>query len=212
MKHFQIKIYIAEIIYTSANKINGTLRYPENAKIEKQATSQVAKEKTYKETEIDTKDTWRELITSFLTSVLSMILIALVLLALNKKVFEKIEKLPKEASEIAKTSLLGLGVLTITPIIAIILLISTIGIGLSIISLLIYGIMIYVSAIPTSYFVGKWILKDKIKNDYLLISISIFVLYLLRIIPIIGGLITFLSLCFGLGVYIKLLKENTNIK
>ena len=80
------------------------------------------------------------------------------------------------------------------------------------ICLLLYGIMFYLSVIPTAYYIGNWIAKDKVENKYLLFAISVLVIYVLRLIPIIGGLVTFISLCFGLGMYAKLIKENTSTK
>lgn len=192
--------------------IEGTLKYPEGVEIEKADSAKINKEKAYKvETESKT-DIAKDMLRDFTTSVLSMILIGLVLLALNKKAFDKIEKIDKKAGSIAKTALLGFATLVLVPIAAIILIISTIGLGLGVISVLLYGIMIYISVIPTAYFVGNWILKDRVSNKYLIFIISILVIYVLKLIPVIGGLVSFVSLCFGLGVYINLIKENITSK
>ena len=148
----------------------------------------------------------------FIVTILSMILIGVILLSINKKMFDDISKLDKNASSIAKKCLLGFAFLILVPIASIILIASTIGIGLGIICILLYGIMIYVSIIPTAYFIGNWIAKDKIDNKYLLLTISLLIIYVLRLIPIIGGIVTFLSLCFGLGVYTYYIKEKIDIK
>ncbi len=190
--------------------IDGTLRYPENVKIDKDKTAKINKEKPYKVESESKSEVAKELFTNFITSVLSMILIGLVLLALNKNVFKKFEKYEKTSKSIITTTLFGLLSIIIVPIATIILLISTIGIGLGIISFLIFGIMFYLSAIPTSYIIGNWIIKDKIESKYLVLIISILVLYVLRLIPVIGSLVTLFSLCFGLGVYINLIKKNVS--
>ena len=148
----------------------------------------------------------------FLTSVCSILLVGLLLLSLNKKAFDRIDKQEKSAASIFKTALLGFAVLVLVPILSIVLISSTIGIGLGVICLLLYGIMFYLSVIPTAYYIGNWIAKDKVENKYLLFAISVLVIYVLRLIPIIGGLVTFISVCFGLGMYAKLIKENTSIK
>lgn len=197
----------AETIKLGENaKIEGTLRYPENAKLRKSKKAVVAKEKTYKVETESKKEEVKELFVEFITSVLSMILIGLVLLLLNPNLFKKFEKIEKNSSTIIKTILLGLISLFIMPFASVILIISTIGLGLGIISMLIYGIMFYLSAIPTAYFFGKWIFNKKIENKYLLLSVSVLALYAIRLIPVIGGLVTLGSLCFGLGVYINLIK------
>lgn len=207
-----IKVSADRIILGEKANIEGTLKYPEDAKIDKENTSKVNKEQTYKINKKSKSDLAKEMFIDFVVSVLSIILIGVVLLALNQKVFKKIEKLDRSASSIAKTSLLGFATLILVPFAAIILFISTIGLGLGVISILLYGIMIYLSSIPTAYFLGNWILKDKIDNKFLLLAISLLVLYALRLIPFIGGIVSLLSLCFGLGVYIKLIKENISTK
>ena len=203
----------AETIKIGNNtNIEGTLKYSDETKITKEKDAKIAKEKTYKIKVKEKKDIAVGLFMDFVISTLSMILIGIILLALNNKVFKKIDKIDKNASSIATTTLIGFAFLVLVPIASLILLVSTIGLGLGVICILLYGIMIYLSAIPTSYFFGNWILKDKIENKYLLLSLSILVLYVIRLIPLVGGIVTFISLCFGLGVYIKLIKDNITTK
>ena len=101
------------------------------------------------------------------------------------------------------------------PVTAIIVMISVVGIPLSIIALLIYFVLIYLSALGTSYYFGKWAFGKSIKNNYLLLAVSLLIYYVARLIPFIGGLISFITLIFGLGLYmiISLTKEqNESIK
>jgi len=209
-----IKIAAETITLGENAKIEGTLLYPKESKLTKTDNSIVTKEKTYKTEKTKKEDIIKDEIFSFVSSLASMILIGLLLLALNPKVFDKFTKPKKEISEILKISLIGFCSLIIVPIVGFILLLSTIGMGLSIICILLYGIMFYLSAIPTAYFLGNWLLKDKVKNNYLLLLISLSTLYILRIIPFVGGLVTFISLIFGLGIYINLIIDNTkkNVK
>lgn len=200
------------IILGEKANIEGTLKYPEDAKISKEKDTKIAKEKTYKVKSASTKEKAMEMFIDFLSTVSSMILIGLLLLSLNRKVFDKIEKIEKTAASVFKMTLLGFAVLVLVPILSVILISSTIGIGLGVICLLMYGIMFYLSVLPTAYFLGNWIAQDKMDNKYLLFTISILSIYVLRLIPIIGGLVTIISLCFGLGVYAKLIKENSSIK
>ena len=200
------------IILGEKANIEGTLKYPEDAKISKEKDTKIAKEKTYKVKSASTKEKAMEMFIDFLSTVSSMILIGILLLSLNRKVFDKIEKIEKTAVSVFKMTLLGFAVLVLVPILLVILISSTIGIGLGVICLLMYGIMFYLSVLPTAYFLGNWIAQDKMDNKYLLFTISILSIYVLRLIPIIGGLVTIISLCFGLGVYAKLIKENSSIK
>lgn len=207
-----IKVSAERIILGEKANIEGTLKYPEDAKISKEKDTKIAKEKTYKVKSASTKEKAMEMFIDFLSTVSSMILIGLLLLSLNRKVFDKIEKVEKTAASVFKMTLLGFAVLVLVPILSVILISSTIGIGLGVICLLMYGIMFYLSVLPTAYFLGNWIAQDKMDNKYLLFTISILAIYVLRLIPIIGGLVTIISLCFGLGVYAKLIKENSSIK
>ena len=207
-----VKVSAEEIYLGEKANIEGKLIYPENCKLKKDSEAKVSKEKKYKENDKSQKENAKAMFIDFIVTILSMILIGVILLSINKKMFDDISKLDKNASSIAKKCLLGFAFLILVPIASIILIASTIGIGLGIICILLYGIMIYVSIIPTAYFIGNWIAKDKIDNKYLLLTISLLIIYVLRLIPIIGGIVTFLSLCFGLGVYTYYIKEKIDIK
>ncbi|MBQ3297676.1 MAG: hypothetical protein IJG97_02600 [Bacilli bacterium] len=202
----------AETIKIGKNAaITGTLNYPENAKITITNGAVINKTKTYKNN-ISTEKTMASKLLDRLYAFLGMLLIGLILMALNKKVFTKIEKINKDLSTFAKNLGIGFVFLVIVPVAAIIAMCTVIGVPLAIISLLIYGIMIYLSVIPTAYYLGNIILKDYIKNKYVLFIVSLLIIYVLKMIPGLGGLVTFISLCFGLGVYTELLKSNIKVK
>ena len=204
-----VKISAETIIIGSNANIEGKLVYPKESNINKSESAKIAKESKYKTETTDKKDSPIDFIIEIIKSMVSMIFIAVILMALNPKAFNKFIKVDTEVSEIAKISLIGFGILILVPIIGIILLLSTIGVGLSIICLLIYGMIFYLSAIPTSYFFGNWILKKQTDNKYLILIISLVALYILRAIPFVGALVTFISLIFGMGMYTKLLIDST---
>ena len=208
-------VYIAaqEIIIKEETIINGTLEYPSDAKINIPNTAYIGKLKTYKSSSTPSK---KSIIISTITeriyAFLSMAIIGIILLTIVKPFFKKIENITLSPEEILKQSLTGLLVLIVTPITALILICTVFGIPISIISLLIYGLLIYLSVIPTSYFIGKSILKDKIKNDYSILLISLLVIYILKLIPVIGPLMTFISLVLGLGLFFNILKSELSSK
>ena len=193
-----VKISAETIIIGSNANIEGKLVYPKESNINKSESAKIAKESKYKTETTDKKDSPIDFIIEIIKSMVSMIFIAVILMALNPKAFNKFIKVDTKVSEIAKISLIGFGIL-----------LSTIGVGLSIICLLIYGIIFYLSAIPTSYFFGNWILKKQTDNKYLILIISLVALYILRAIPFVGALVTFISLIFGMGMYTKLLIDST---
>ena len=192
--------------------ITGTLNYPETANINIPETAKIGKKTTYEVTEVTKEDSIMYTIEGKFYSFLSMLLIGIILMALNKKVFAKIAKKDKELGEFAKDVGIGFVCLLVIPIAAIIIMCTVIGLPLALISLILYGLMIYLSVIPTAYYLGHAFLKGKVKNDFLLFTIALFAIYILKMIPGIGGLVGFISLCFGLGVYVDLIRSNIKTK
>ena len=198
-------------------EITGTLKYSEDSKLSISEKAIIAKKKSHKSSDvkIDVKISPMSLfiakLTSSLYSFVALLIVGFVLLA-TSKTFKKIEKETMSIGYMLKTSLIGFIALFMLPIVAIITLITIIGIPLSIIALVIYFILIYLSALGTSYYVGKWIFKDKIKNDFLVLPISLLIYYIVRLIPIIGGIISFITLIFGLGLFLILIKNNITAK
>lgn len=187
--------------------INGTLTYDEDSTIHIAEGAQVEKTKTVHNNSVKVEVNPISIILEKLFSYATMLVTGLVLIALNQKVMKKIAKMKSDSGTIAKTVGYGFLFLVITPIVSIILLCTVIGIPLSIISLLLYGILIYLSIIPTAYYVGNILLKDKMKNEYLIFTVSLLIIYLIKMIPVIGGFISFFSLCLGLGIDISIIKE-----
>ena len=99
------------------------------------------------------------------------------------------------------------------PVISVILMISIVCIPLAIIALILYGIIIYLSSIISSVYFGRLIGNKilKLNNIYLQILIGVVITRLIRLIPIIGGLYSFVIVILGVGlVYnmmVKLHKE-----
>ena len=207
-------------VHSSADKLTigedavilGTLKYDEDTKLQIAETAQITKKKSYKSEKVNVNLTTGQKITatiiSKVTSYLSILLITIILMAIAKGLFNKVDEKEKSVNYFLKISLYGFIALIAIPVAAIMLLITVIGLPLSIISLLLYGILIYLSIIITAYYLGKWLLSDKIKNDYLLITVSLLIIYVLKLIPVIGGFVSFFSLIFGLGMFISLLKTD----
>lgn len=204
--------------------VNGTLKYPDDAKLDIDNTAIISKKEVY-DTNATKKIDASKLKSEFnllaiivgellgtLYRFVAMFLIAVILLALNKKVFENMLKVKKDFGTIALTSLLGFALLCLLPIAAIIVMITVIGVPIGIISLIIYGLLIYLSIIPTAYYFGNLVFGKTIKNKFLLMLVSLIILYLIRLIPYIGGIVGFISLIFGLGIYTTLIKDSITAK
>lgn len=202
-----LKVSCEELVFGEDAKVMGNLDYPDNIKEIPEGVV-LGETKAYKsddsiDVEVETKGILAATaIMRFIRKLCSMLLVGLLFLLLFKKFFINLEKEEQSAANFFKKFGIGFGVLFLLPIAAIILMITIIGLPISIISLLVYGVLIYLSAIPTSYYLGKWIFKDKLPNEYLLYIVSIIILYVINRLPIIGGLTSFISLCVGLGFFV----------
>ncbi len=99
------------------------------------------------------------------------------------------------------------------PIIAVLLLISNIGISVGLIMFVLYFILIYMTTITSGYILGNIIGTKIIKkelNDYLVGLMGIAAIVVLTYIPYLGTFIGLINLLFGFGVIIKLLTNREN--
>ena len=128
---------------------------------------------------------------------------------LFKKRFEKLEKEEFSIKNIAAKTGLGFLVLITVPIAVVIALCSLVGMPLALIVLALYIILIYISIIPSGYYIAYKLLNKKIKNEYLLLSIGVLGIKVLEFIPIIGGFIVLISLCFGMWSALGITKKKT---
>ena len=190
-------------------KINGTLKYNDN--IDYSNTNASIKEiKTYHVDE-KSKDEVIPSISSILLGIVTSFLVALaiyLLLPASYKVFDEVKK-----DKVFKTFGNGFLFLIAVPVISVILMISIVCMPIAIIALILYGIIIYLSSIISSVYFGRLIGNKilKLNNVYLQILIGVVITRLIRLIPIIGGLYSFVIVILGVGlVYnmmVKLHKE-----
>ena len=202
-----VHIAAEEIRIGKYASINGTLSYPEDAKISISKEENIKKIKTYKaDTKVKEKSILSK-ITDKVYSTLSLLVIGILLILLLPKFFDTIGK--KKENELGKNILIGLLGLIGIPLFSLLTIISIIGLPLGIISFVLYVIIIYLSKIPSSYYFGKLLLKDKLDNNYLILTISLFVISLLELIPILGGLVSLICIITGFGLMLNSLKKDS---
>ena len=204
-----VKLASDNITIGSDAVISGELEYPEDANINEIEGASIASKKPY---HIDneqekSKGSFRSAFTAKVYSYISIVIMALICLALIPRFFEKLDEKELSFKEASITTLKGLLILLACPIAAIILMVTIVGFPLGLISLLLYGIMIYLSTITTAYYLGRIGLKDKIKNKYSYIAICILIVFVLRLIPVLGGIVNIISICLGLGLFLELFKK-----
>ncbi|MBQ6477527.1 MAG: polymer-forming cytoskeletal protein [Bacilli bacterium] len=198
-----------KITITDKAKIGGTLKYPDNAKVEISKEASIEKTTKFKGEEIDEDETFINKVLSTFVAYLNLLVIGLIALAIFKI---EIKKEKFDLNYVVTTSAKGLMVLFLVPIFALLFLIVTTGTGARIAFFLVtlYALAIYISAIPVAIYISK--LLPKIDNKYLKFALSLFIIYVVRYIPFLGSIATFIVLVFGLGILLNLLHKNKSKK
>ena len=136
---------------------------------------------------------------SFVTGFVNLIIIGIILILLFNKKFEKISKIKNTAGYVFGRIGLGLCGLIIVPILAVVLLITGFASLLGVLVILAYIAALIITAPVVAINYGNILLKD-IKNEYLRFVVALIILQIVKLVPVFGGLVTFLSLCLGLGL------------
>ena len=204
-------VYIAaeEIIIKDGAEIMGTLEYPETAYIRISDHALIEKTKEFNVNEPDMGTSIQVMITDFINSYLAILITGFLLIILFKKQFDKLEKEELSFENVAKKVGLGFLLLIATPVVVLLLMCTIVGVPLSFMLLALYIMLIYISIIPSGYFIAYKLLHKNIKNDYLLLAIGILGIKLLEFVPVIGFLVALISLCFGMWVPIAINKKKT---
>lgn len=107
------------------------------------------------------------------------------------------------------TLFVGLLTLFITPIIIVLVLITIIGIPLGLFAIAAYLFIIYLSQIFVANFLGQKVLNYANQTFHPTIGLLIGLLLIgaVGLIPVIGGLVKFLTILFGIGAYVLTKKE-----
>ncbi len=186
-------------------KINGTLKYNDN--IEYSNTNASIKEvKTY-HVEVKNKDEVIPSISSILLGIVTSFLVALAIYLLLPASYKVLDEVKKD--NMLRTFENGFLFLIAVPVISIVLMISIVCMPLAIIALLLYGIIIYLSSIISSVYFGRLIGNKvlKLDNVYLQILIGIVLTRLVKLIPVIGGLYSFVIVILGVGFVYNMFKK-----
>ncbi|MFZ3166222.1 MAG: hypothetical protein WA130_01315 [Candidatus Methanoperedens sp.] len=158
---------------------------------------------TYKETPVRREEDFTSRLPGEIIGYLWLLLIGIISLILAPELTQK--NSDSISVNPLKNLLWGLLFLIITPIVAVLLLITIIGIPLSLILLAIYIILVYISRIYVGLWVGQYILrklKQETKSRVLAMALGLIIVVIGINLPIIGGLIHFIIILLGLGAII----------
>ena len=195
--------YAANIEIKDGAVINGTLKYSEDAVITISDKATINNKEKVKSLSLSTPSTFTSMVIDALFSFTNALVVGIVLLLLLPKLFEKIVSYNKQS--ILSSLGIGLGVLFVLPVAAIMLIISMVGISLSMLLLGFFVVAVYLSTLFGSYYVGNLLLGKNITNRYLILLISLFAYYLIRMIPFVGTLMMLVILVLGLGLITRII-------
>ena len=193
--------------------IHGTLSYNENANAtisDNTMITDIEKLATVEESNgIDAN--------AVLSSIVNLVIVFLVISILLPQTIEKTSNLYKKPSFGLYVRNIGAGILILIciPLIAMLLLLSNIGIALGLILAALYVIALYLAYIYSGFLVGEILLIKVLKlkvNKYLSGIIGIIILKLLTLIPILGTIIGFLAITLGLTTLWLLIKQDKDSK
>lgn len=204
-----IKFY-GTTLENNSSKIEGKISYYEDAKVSglENFETEVMKQKVVK---VSLKDK----IVSLGYSLLRYLFLFMVLTFAFPKLLKHIKTryVYNKFGDYLTTSGVGVFGMFMFPIIAILLLISNIGVSVGLIMFVLYIILIYMTTIVSGYVLGNVIgtkLFKKELNDYLVGLIGIASIVILSALPYLGTFIGLINLLFGFGVIIKLLTNREN--
>lgn len=143
-----------------------------------------------------------------LLSVFVHLIVAFILLAIWKKYIFKMNE--NMLNNFGKSLLAGFLVLIITPLITITLLITIIGIPISLLLVIIFALFLFLSRIFVAMTLGRYLVNNYLSNykdSIILITlIGIFISYSIFAIPVIGWIVSFVAIIWGLGGIYFLIK------
>ena len=200
------------VILDEKTVIIGKLTYSDETNITGLDVASIGSIEVTKIDKVVVEETIVDKISSFIVSAIAAFITMIVLFYFIPKTKEKLNNIELKVSSIAKTSGIGFLTLIAVPIIVVIALFTRILMPLSLITLAIYVIGIYLSSLLVYYIVGNIITTKIIKKDnmYLALACGIIVVKVIKVIPVIGGLVSAIALFYGMGLIFKFIKSRGN--
>lgn len=199
-------IYADDIRILQSARIQGDLEYTSDKEIEIPAGT-VLGNVVYKRSEKKVEDIYSKT-TSSIISFLSILLIGLLMVRFTGNTTVRVSD--TIATQILKS--LGSGVLLLIaiPLVAMILMITVIGIPLGLIVLVSYMVILYISKIFVGLAIGRRILtyaKQEISSPYWHLVVGLIVIAFATKLPLIGFLISLIVILAGLGALVMTWKS-----
>lgn len=208
-----VKVFAEEIKIDDESMIN-KLYYPSDASV--LIGSNVKKIIKTKAIKTNVEETFLDVLSSKIWSIMSYIFIFALLTIFAPKIFDKINRKYKKLDFNLGVEVFtkGLVFMIIVPIISLFSLMLPFGIPFSLIVFALYFIIIYLAKLFTGYLIGFIIYNKYVKKDLNVLLtglIGFSVLFILDFIPIVSGITLVFSLLFGVGIIIDILYNKKNL-
>lgn len=219
-----ITIYAARVdlenvtIKGNAKILADVINFSDNAKIEGNLETNIDVDSKFvggeiTKVELDTNHvdvSFKTIIVNKIVSLVSLLATFVALFLVVPKLFDKTSKVEFNFMKVLSLCGTGLVFLVFVPLASIFVMTTVIGLPISLITLALYCIALYLSNIFTGYYVGQYMWKNLLKKDenaliHTLIGITL--LFILSLIPYIGALTSFVSFIVGLGLIVNTMKK-----
>ena len=202
-----LRVYANQLVINDNVTIKGTLYVSEGTVINNEDKLTTGDKVIDKIVKLDFKTRINDALLSLLTMIFSAIVLALIFPKLFKKLDYELT-----VKDVFKKAFIGLGFLVIAPILAMILLISNVGVVVGVILILLYILALLISMILVSYVIGYNLYTKLFKqkdNIYVDLLIGILAVKIVELIPYCGTLFPMFAFIYGLGLlYRYVVKES----
>lgn len=198
-------IYANKIILDKDTIISGKFTYQSNTNVVGLKSANIGKIKVIESDDIENEDSIGDILFNFISSVSAGFIVVAALFFLLPNIKDKLNKLELDVSDIIKNIGIGLVVLIVVPIISLIALFSGVLAPISLIVIALYIIFIYIASLIVSYIVGRLLISKTLNKDntYLALLGGIIIVKLIKLIPVIGGIVSVVVLLYGMGLIYK---------
>lgn len=206
------------ILYPQAN-ISGNLEYTATKTAEIKGGAKIGLKEKFTQWQIEQRSPLRNrfnliFLTWWLAGFFGALVVGLILVILFKDYTLKVQK--QIDKNILLTMAKGLIYLIVAPIALIILAITIIGLPLALILGALYIILLYMVKIFVGIYIGEKAIR--LFNKKLPIPLiwsmiaGLVIIYILFLLPFIGGLVKFVVVLWGLGVLLEIIKKDLKLK
>lgn len=196
---------------SSGAKVNGSITYYSHNSIDKSGDAAVNGAIARKEPKTAPREQTTNPLPGMLFSLLALLTLAFVLLAIFPRKLEEVTNLA--LTKPGMTALIGLAACIGVPAIIIVSFMTIIGALLGVVLLLAWIVVMLISGVLTSYYIGRLVLMRSAQHPFVAMLLGAIIFSALLIIPIVNVITMAAAALFGSGMVVReLFGKNTTPK